>query len=151
MGTDWSVQVGLGPEPFDPYPLLARWSGSHTGAAESHFVGRVRPFSATGAPLDALELEHYPGMAERQLRQLALACAEQHGACSVLVHHRVGRIGPGEAIVLVAVGADRRGPAQRCCRDLLEALKHHAPFWKREWSGGQGTWVAGNTPYGEGG
>ena len=48
-----------------------------------------------------------------------------------------------------AVAADRRGPAQRCCQELLEALKHHAPFWKREWSGGAGEWVLGNTPLGE--
>jgi molybdopterin synthase catalytic subunit len=47
--------------------------------------------------------------------------------------------------VLVAVAADRRGPAQRCGQELLELLKHEAPFWKREWSGGAGTWVEGNT------
>jgi molybdopterin synthase catalytic subunit len=29
---------------------------------------------------------------------------------------------------------------------VLETLKHEAPFWKREWSGGRGTWLAGNTP-----
>ena len=54
---------------------------------------------------------------------------------------------PGEAIVLVAIGADRRGPAQRCCQELLEALKHDAPFWKREWrSDGSSEWLSGNTP-----
>ena len=61
--------------------------------------------------------------------------------------HRVGRVLPGDTIVLVAVSADRRGPAQRGGQELLEALKHEAPFWKREWSGGVGTWVAGNTAY----
>jgi molybdopterin synthase catalytic subunit len=115
-------------------------------AAESHFIGRVRPTTASGAPLEALELEHYPGMSEAQLQFLAEACAARHGAGAVLVAHRVGRIAPGEAIVLVAVQADRRGPALRCVQELLEDLKHHAPFWKREWSGGSGTWVAGNTP-----
>jgi len=54
---------------------------------------------------------------------------------------------PGEAIVLVAVGADRRGPAQRCCHELLESLKHDAPFWKREWrTDGRRQWLNGNTP-----
>jgi len=44
--------------------------------------------------------------------------------------------------VVVAIGADRRGPAQRCCQELLEALKHDAPFWKREWrTDGTGTWL----------
>jgi molybdopterin synthase catalytic subunit len=78
---------------------------------------------------------------------LAREAAEHHGALAVLVRHRVGRVEAGEAIVLVVVGADRRGIAQRCCQDLLEALKHEAPFWKREWNGDEGRWVAGNTAF----
>lgn len=141
----------LHPQPFDPLEALARWQRELAGAmaapaAESSFVGRVRGTTAGGAPLEALELEHYPGMGERQLERLAAEAADSHGALAVLVLHRVGRVDAGEAIVLVAVAADRRGPAQRCCQALLEALKHEAPFWKREWSGGVGTWVMGNTP-----
>ncbi|MBM3938904.1 MAG: molybdenum cofactor biosynthesis protein MoaE, partial [Sphingomonadales bacterium] len=64
-----------------------------------------------------------------------------------LIQHRIGRVLPGEAIVLVAIGADRRGPAQRCCQELLEALKHEAPFWKREChADGTSAWLTGNTP-----
>ncbi|WP_216912714.1 MULTISPECIES: molybdenum cofactor biosynthesis protein MoaE [unclassified Synechococcus] len=148
------IEVQLLEAPFQPLERLAAWQRSlaaegpdATGsAAESHFIGRVRPTTAAGEPLEALELEHYPGMTEAQLRSLAEACAARHGAGAVLVAHRVGRVRPGEAIVLVAVQADRRGPALRCVQELLEDLKHHAPFWKREWSGGSGTWVAGNTP-----
>jgi molybdopterin synthase catalytic subunit len=66
---------------------------------------------------------------------------------AVLVLHRHGRLSPGEPIVLVAVAADRRGQALRCGQELLEALKHEAPFWKREWCDGRGTWLQGNTPY----
>lgn len=148
------IEVQLLEAPFQPLERLAAWQRSlaadeldATGsAAESHFIGRVRPTTAAGEPLEALELEHYPGMTEAQLGALAEACAARHGAGAVLVAHRVGRVRPGEAIVLVAVQADRRGPALRCVQELLEDLKHHAPFWKREWSGGIGTWVAGNTP-----
>ncbi|WP_216906865.1 molybdenum cofactor biosynthesis protein MoaE [Synechococcus sp. CCY 0621] len=143
------IVIKLLEAPFEPLELLAAWQrslGAAGTAAESHFIGRVRGSTASGAPLEALELEHYPGMSEAQLRTIAEACAAHHGAGAVLVAHRVGRIAPGEAIVLVAVQADRRGPAQRCLQELLEDLKHHAPFWKREWSGGSGTWVAGNTP-----
>jgi molybdopterin synthase catalytic subunit len=85
-------------------------------------------------------------MTERLLAQLALASAQRHGANAVLVVHRVGLVAPAEAIVLVAVAADRRGPAQRCCGELLEALKHEAPFWKREWGANCGQWLQGNTP-----
>jgi molybdopterin synthase catalytic subunit len=143
-----TLQVRLHPQGFDPLASLAAWGGHSLGnaSAEAHFIGRVRPTTASGEPLEALELEHYPGMTERQLERLAKACANRHGVEAVLVEHRIGRVLPGEAIVLVAVAADRRGPAQRCCQELLEALKHEAPFWKREWSGGQGTWITGNTP-----
>ncbi|MCP9787034.1 molybdopterin synthase catalytic subunit [Cyanobium sp. N5-Cardenillas] len=143
------IVIKLLEAPFEPLELLAAWQrsfGAAGTAAESHFIGRVRPTTASGAPLEALELEHYPGMSETQLRAIAGAGAARHGVGAVLVAHRVGRIAPGEAIVLVAVQADRRGPALRCVQELLENLKHHAPFWKREWSGGRGTWVAGNTP-----
>jgi len=135
---------------FDPLANLAAWQEELPGesspaAAEAHFIGRVRNTTAAGEPLEALELEHYPGMTELQIKRLAAACARRHGLAAVRVDHRVGRIAPGEAIVLVAVRADRRGPAQRALMELLEAIKGEAPFWKREWSAGRGRWV-GNTP-----
>jgi molybdopterin synthase catalytic subunit len=136
--------------PFDPLVALGEWHGSlgqrglHP-AAEAHFIGRVRGLSASGSPLEALELEHYPGMCEAQIARVAACIADRHGLLALRVDHRVGMVSPGEAIVLVAVAADRRGPAQRGGMELLEALKHDAPFWKREWSGGSGTWVTGNT------
>jgi molybdopterin synthase catalytic subunit len=147
------LSIRLEPEPFEPLRTLAAWHAELAAvlgdrpAAESLFIGRVRPHTDSGEPLAALELEHYPGMTEAQLHALAHAAALRHGAAAVLVHHRVGRVQPGESIVLVAVAADRRGPAQRCSQELLEALKHEAPFWKREWlADGRSHWVQGNTP-----
>jgi molybdopterin synthase catalytic subunit len=147
-----ALDVQLHPTPFEPLEVLAVWQrhmAAATGrlpAAASHFIGRVRPHTATGASVEALELDHYPGMTERCLTELAHASAARHGVTAVLVHHRIGRLAPGEAIVLVAVAADHRGPTWRCGSEVLETLKHEAPFWKREWSGGRGTWLAGNTP-----
>ena len=146
------VAIQLEAEPFEPLHALAEWHqllAAELGmlpAAESHFVGRVRPSGANDAPLTALELEHYPGMTEACIASLAAAAAGRHGATAVLVRHRIGLVLPGDAIVLVAVAADRRGPAQRCCQELLEALKHDAPFWKREWhADGSSAWITGNT------
>lgn len=147
-----TITISLQESSIAPLGLVEGWQalvgsgGRAPAAATSLFIGRVRSTTAAGLPLDALELEHYPDMSEWQLEQLARASAQRHGVEAVLVVHRVGRIHPGEAIVVVAVMADRRGPAQRCCQELLEALKHEAPFWKREWSQGEGHWVVGNTP-----
>jgi molybdopterin synthase catalytic subunit len=147
------LTLELDPAPFQPLQALEHWQARVRAglgclpAAESSFVGRVRPHTGAGQPLAALELEHYPGMTEAQLQRLATAAAGRPGVAAVLVRHRVGRVLPGQPIVLVAVAADRRGPAQRCCQELLEALKHEAPFWKREWlADGSGLWLGGNTP-----
>lgn len=145
-----NLKIDLHSQAFEPLTCLEQWQRSHSGpsagAAESLFIGRVRAEAAAGGTLEALELEHYPGMTERQLHHLASDCCARHGVSSCLVLHRIGRVLPGEAIVLVAIGADRRGPAQRCCQELLEALKHNAPFWKREWhADGSSAWITGNT------
>lgn len=141
------LQIDLHPESFEPLEILQGWQARLHCAAEALFIGRVRPHNADGTSLEALELEHYPGMTERQLAELATVSAKLHGASSCLIQHRIGRVLPGEAIVLVAIGADRRGPAQRCCQEVLEGLKHEAPFWKREWlTDGRGQWLTGNTP-----
>jgi molybdopterin synthase catalytic subunit len=147
------LQINLLAEHLDPLHCLAQWhrvlnaEGHSSHAAESMFIGRVRATDAEGQPLAALELEHYPGMTERQLQELAHACCQRHGVSRCLIQHRIGRVLPGDAIVLVVIGADRRGPAQRCCQDVLEALKHDAPFWKREWRrDGGSSWLSGNTP-----
>ena len=147
------LRIDLHSTSFEPLEVLKHWQkelihkSNSKSAAEALFVGRVRGTTSDGTPLQALELEHYPGMTEQQLEWLALDCCHRHGVNSCLVQHRIGRVLPGEAIVLVAIGADRRGPAQRCCQELLEALKHEAPFWKREWrTDGTSAWLSGNTP-----
>ncbi len=148
-----NLAIALHSERFDPIARLSVWhtmleQRAISTAAESLFIGRMRPTASDdGMALEALELEHYPGMTERQLEALARDCCQRHGVSSCLIEHRIGRVLPGEAIVLVATCADRRGPAQRCCQELLEALKHEAPFWKREWrADGSSHWLSGNSP-----
>ena len=141
--------IRLHPERFEPLEALQRWeqglleAGHSRAAATSSFIGRVRGDDG----VVALELEHYPGMTEAELQRIAASVSQRHGALACLIEHRVGRIAVDEAIVCVAVWADRRGPAQRCCQELLEELKHNAPFWKREWNAdGSSQWIEGNTP-----
>jgi len=138
------VRVAIHEQPFEPWQQLEEWLDG--AAASAVFLGRVRPEDQQGGPLDALELVHYPGLCEQRIQADAERLCRQHGAHRVLVLHRVGRLVPGALIVLVAVTADRRGPAQRCCSAVLEALKHDAPFWKREWRGEEGIWLSANTP-----
>ena len=139
-----TVQVVIHPQPFSPWQEIDAWSRS--AAAMSVFMGRVRGIAMDGGDLEVLELEHYAGLCERCIESSAHHLLIEHDAAAALVLHRVGRLTPGDLIVLVAVEADRRGSAQRCGAALLEALKHDAPFWKREWRDGQGVWLESNTP-----
>ena len=119
-------------EPFDVGLELGRFGHGRTeiGAVAS-FVGLVRDEHG-GAAVTAMTLEHYPGMTERQLLRLE---AEAHGRWPLLdslIVHRVGRMAPGEPIVLVATAATHRHAALEACAFLIDWLKTEAPFWKLE-------------------
>ena len=64
-------RVEVCPDPFDPWQQLALWSGA--AAAAAIFIGRVRPTTMDGRPLEALELEHFPGLCERQITPITPA------------------------------------------------------------------------------
>src|SRR5271167_4309257 len=92
------------------------------------FVGYCRD---EGGRLAALELEHYPGMAEEEIARVANEAESRWPLLGVTAIHRTGRIAPGEQIVLVAVAAAHRGEAFAAAEMLIDYLKTRAPFWKR--------------------
>ena len=114
---------------FDPgaeAEALAR-GRTDVGAVVS-FVGHCRD---EGGLLAALELEHYPGMAEEEIARMAGAAEARWPLLGATVIHRYGRIAPGERIVFVAVAAEHRGAAFAAAEMLMDYLKTRAPFWKR--------------------
>ena len=92
------------------------------------FVGYCRD---EGGRLAALELEHYPGMAEAEMTRVAEEAERRWPLLGLTAIHRYGRILPGERIVLVAVAAAHRGEAFAAAEMLMDYLKTRAPFWKR--------------------
>ena len=98
-----------------------------------------------GDDVRGMHLEHYPGMTEKHLGEIVRDAAQQFGLLDALVIHRVGRIEPGEPIVLVAVWSAHRAAAFSACRAVMEALKSRAPFWKKETLADRERWVARNT------
>jgi molybdopterin synthase catalytic subunit len=114
---------------FDPgaeAEALAR-GRTNVGAVVS-FVGYCRD---EGGSLTALELEHYPGMAEDEIARAASEAEARWPLLGLTVIHRYGHIGAGERIVLVAVAAEHRGAAFAAAEMLMDYLKTRAPFWKR--------------------
>lgn len=115
--------------------------------AERRDIGAVVTFTGLcrdeDGTLAALELEHYPGMAEAAIRRIADEAAARWPLAGLTVVHRFGRIRPGENIVLVAAASAHRGAAFEAASFLMDFLKTSAPFWKKEHrAAGDGDWVA---------
>ncbi|SIP94134.1 molybdopterin synthase subunit MoaE [Rhizobium sp. RU20A] len=93
--------------------------------------------------LSALELEHYPGMAERAIGAIAADAVTRFSLLGLTVIHRYGSMQPGETIVLVAAAASHRQAAFDAASFVMDFLKTDAPFWKKEHlsAGGTGGWV----------
>ena len=92
--------------------------------------------------IDALTLEHYPGMTEKALEDIEAEAHRRWPLEATLIVHRYGRLEAGERIVLVAVGSPHREAAFEACEFLVDWLKTKAPFWKREQAReGGGHWV----------
>jgi molybdopterin synthase catalytic subunit len=87
-------------------------------------------------------LEHYPGMTERALEAIAAEAEARWSLLGCTVVHRVGRLLPGEGIVLVLAAAAHRQAALEATGFLIDWLKTRAPFWKKErFEGGEEAWV----------
>jgi molybdopterin synthase catalytic subunit len=110
-------------------------------------IGAVVSFSGIcrgsedNEPIAALTLEHYPGMAEAEIMRHAETAMTRWPLTGVSVIHRVGRIKPGENIVLVLTASKHRQAAFQAAEFLMDYLKASAPFWKREESAGGASWV----------
>jgi molybdopterin synthase catalytic subunit len=103
------------------------------------FVGTVRD---NGHSVTSMTLEHYPGMTERAITQIADQAAERWPLLGCTVIHRVGTLLPGENIVLVIAASSHRQAALDATGFLIDWLKTKAPFWKREdLANGEGAWV----------
>lgn len=96
-----------------------------------------------GNRLQALELEHYPGMAERQIGDVAHEAIKRFDLSGLVAIHRYGKIRSGENIVLVVAAARHRQAAFDGANFLMDFLKTSAPFWKKEHplDGSEGKWV----------
>ncbi len=107
-----------------------RLMSADIGAVVS-FVGQVRDIN-DGDAVQALTLEHYPGMTERALEKIEYEAKTRWDITASLIIHRVGTLKPQDQIVLVAVASSHRGEAFSACEFIMDFLKTQAPFWKKE-------------------
>ena len=129
---DTVIHIAVTATPLDPMvehgALMGRDAAS--GAVVT-FVGLMRD-SNVGDAVTAMTLEHYPGMTENALREIADEAQRRWPLQVVRIVHRVGDLLPGDPIVFVGVSSAHRGEAFSACEFLMDYLKTRAPFWKRE-------------------
>ncbi len=137
--------IKVQPEDFDiGAELAALTEGRHEIGGLAVFVGLVRAKVASdGAPaaIDAMTLEHYPGMTEKMLAAIEREAQERWPLSASLIIHRYGRLVPGDRIVMTACASAHRHAAFEACEFLMDWLKTKAPFWKLEEQGGDAAWV----------
>ncbi|HEY5338773.1 MAG TPA: molybdenum cofactor biosynthesis protein MoaE [Rhizomicrobium sp.] len=131
------ITIRIQTEDFDSAAEISALSKLPNTGAVATFTGLVRPDNG----MTALMLEHYPRMTEREIARIADEAAKRWPLLGVTVIHRIGRLVPGEQIVLVAVSASHRAAAFSACEFLMDYLKTRAPFWKQEERGGEPHWV----------
>jgi molybdopterin synthase catalytic subunit len=128
----------------EPFDVAAETAALTEGRAD---IGALVAFTGLcrdeGGRLVALELEHYPGMAEAEIDRIAEQAEKRWPLLGLTVIHRFGRISPGEEIVVVLAASAHRTAAFEAASFMMDYLKTQAPFWKREHlkDGTAGAWV----------
>ena len=129
--------IRLQREDFDVAAEQARIARGRTD------VGAVVCFTGIcrGDGITAMTLEHYPGMAEAEISRNVEEAERRWPLLGITVIHRVGRVVPGDNIVLVVAASAHRGDAFAAAEFLMDYLKTRAPFWKSEERGAEASWV----------
>lgn len=133
------MAVRVQADPFDAARAAAEMVGDRVDiGALVTFTGLVRDTDGT---LEAMEIEHYPGMTENALLQIAREAQDRWSLGDVLVIHRYGSMTPGDMIMMVATASRHRKDAFEAAEFLMDYLKSRAPFWKREVTAEESRWV----------
>ncbi|WP_461451923.1 molybdenum cofactor biosynthesis protein MoaE [Mucilaginibacter sp.] len=105
------------------------------------FIGTVRN-ATKGKTVLKLEFEAYEKMAITEMKKIAAQAFEKWPVQKLLIHHRTGILGVGEAPVIIAVSAAHRNAAFEACRYVIDTLKQTVPIWKKEFFEDGEVWVA---------
>ena len=128
-------------EDFDLNTEHARLVSDDRGiGAVVSFIGMVRDLNLADDVV-ALELEHYLGMTEKTLANIIAEARKRWSLQAARIVHRVGKMYPGDQIVLVLTASPHRGDAYEANMFIMDYLKTEAPFWKKEWTPEGPRWI----------
>jgi molybdopterin synthase catalytic subunit len=131
--------------PLDASSLLAEVASLANGASVL-FIGTVREVN-DGRAVSGIEYAAYEGMAARELESIVSEAASRFDTHDIVVEHRIGELGLGDASVVIAVAHAHRAPAYEASRFVIEELKRRVPIWKREqYVDGTREWIDPTAP-----
>jgi molybdopterin synthase catalytic subunit len=133
----------VGPEPLDLVQVTASVSIPGCGAVAT-FIGLVREHNL-GRRVLYLDYEAYAPLAVKAFERIAAEAAERWPSAGLAIHHRTGRVGIGEASVVIAAASPHRADAFAVSRYAIERIKQIAPIWKHEHFDGGEVWIEGAT------
>ena len=122
---------------FDVGEEVARLKQGGDAGAVVTFTGLVR----RDDDIESMILEHYPGMTEREIARHTEEAQARWSLLGITIIHRIGKLKPGDNIVLVAVASTHRQDAFAAAEFLMDYLKTRAPFWKCEQRSDATEWV----------
>lgn len=135
------MRTAIVDRPLDACALLAEVAQTRNGASVL-FIGTVRDQN-DGAPVTGLDYSAYSQMSERELSAIVDEASGRWGTSDIVVEHRVGTLGLGDASVVIAVAHPHRGEAYDASRYIIEELKKRLPVWKKEhYVDGRSEWVS---------
>ena len=138
------MRTSLVDRPIDLNALTAEVARNANGATLL-FVGTVRDVN-NGRAITGMDYSAYASMAERELADIASEAAAKFETDDIVVEHRIGTLGLGDASVAIAVAHPHRGPAYDASRYVIEQLKQRVPIWKLEhYTDGTREWVGTHT------
>lgn len=135
------ITIRIQADDFDVSAEIAWLKQSGDVGAVVTFTGSVR----RDGGIQSMTLEHYPGMTEREIARHVEDAQVRWSLLGATVIHRIGKLVPGDNIVLVAVASTHRQDAFAAAEFLMDYLKTHAPFWKSEQTSGGQKWVESRT------
>ena len=107
----------------------------------SSFLGQVRGTGDGNKALLSLELEHYPDMTEKEIISICSNANDMWNLQAIRVVHRIGKLFPGDNIVLVLVASAHRKEAIKAVEFIMDFLKSRVPLWKKENYKMNSSWV----------
>lgn len=139
------MRTAIVERPLDPSSLLEEVASVANGATVL-FVGTVREVNE-GRSVAGIDYAAYSAMAESELGAIARQAAAEWNTSDIVVEHRIGTLGLGEASIAIAVAHPRRAAAFDAARMIIEEVKRRVPIWKREhYTDGTREWIDPTRP-----